>query len=235
MTNKVKPFFIRITDDMTPQMVQDAFDKCVDAGATADECIADTNRKHSYQDSYHENFNYFGVSDYNETYLTDDHCNYGECAQEITLDQLDEWLGLDGEHGWDGEGLPPVGVECEILDINGNDVIGSGTIYHVDANKFFVLSESLKNYPEESTINMFDGTINLYVMWVNNGDKRFRKPETPEQKAERERLEAAYDLYLTRLSVGENYLPYTYDEFLNEKMTRLGFLAIVDKTNYRKQ
>lgn len=72
-------------------------------------------------------------------------------------------------------------------------------------------------------------------MWVNDGDDRFRKPETPEQKAERERLEAAYDLYLTRLSISDEYTPYAYDEFLNEKNTKLGFLAIVDKTGYRKQ
>lgn len=62
-----------------------------------------------------------------------------------------------------------------------------------------------------------------------------KKPESPKQKVERERLEAAYDLYLARLSISEDYTPYTYDEFLSEKNTKLGFLVIVDKTGYRKE
>lgn len=56
--------------------------------------------------------------------------------------------------------------------------------------------------------------------------------ETEAERNERERLEAAYDLYLTRhLSMPA---PYRYDEFLKAENTLNGFLAIVDKTGYRK-
>lgn len=62
--------------------------------------------------------------------------------------------------------------------------------------------------------------------------KHLRKPETEAERDERERLEAAYDLYLTRhVSMPA---PYHYDEFLKNKRTLDGFLAIVDKTGYRK-
>lgn len=232
MTNKVKPFYIRITDDMTPQMVQDAFDKCVDAGAVAFEGIYGCSMRHSYSDAHGLCFVYFGVDFEGDTYLSKERLRYGKRAQEITLDQLDEWLGLSVEEDWNGERLPPVGAECDILDINGNEIIGNGTVYHVDGNKFFILSKSLKDYPEESTINMFDGTTNLYVLWVNDGDNRFRKPETPEQKAERERLEAAYDLYC--YAIEDNLIPVSIDEFKGSKLEH-PWLRVVDKTNYRKQ
>lgn len=147
MTNKVKPFYIRITDEMTPQMVQDAFDKCRKLG------VDDTELCSSLDFDYWE---YFGVCGRDGWYYSDYKDDFHGNAKEITLDQLDEWLGLEVEQEWDGEGLPPVGVECEILDVNGNEVIGNGVIYHVDGSRFFVLSELLKDYPEESTINMFD-------------------------------------------------------------------------------
>lgn len=169
MTNKVKPFYIEITDNMTPQMVQDAFDKCVDAGADAEECIADTNKKHNYQDAYHETFNYFGVSDYNETYLADDHCNYGELAQEITLDQLDKWLWLEVE--W------KAGDEC-VYKGNGAVVIGwhpSHPVVIIDSDEFGLESCSACE---------------------------LSKPETPEQKVERERLEAIDSMFI-ELNLGE--------------------------------
>lgn len=61
---------------------------------------------------------------------------------------------------------------------------------------------------------------------------KLSKPETEAERNERERLEAAYDLYLTRhVSMPA---PYHYDEFLKNERTLDGFLAIVDKTGYRK-
>ncbi|EKO3908203.1 hypothetical protein GTU35_001244 [Vibrio fluvialis] len=56
--------------------------------------------------------------------------------------------------------------------------------------------------------------------------------ETEAERNERERLEAAYDLYLTRhVSVEAKY---SYDMFVLTQSSRDGFLAIVDKTGYRK-
>lgn len=63
---------------------------------------------------------------------------------------------------------------------------------------------------------------------------RLKKPETPEQIAERERMEAAYDLY-THVQSVRGQLSCKFDWFSNSEMeeTRLRFLAIVDKTGYR--
>ncbi|MBL4278824.1 hypothetical protein H8F10_12955 [Vibrio fluvialis] len=73
----------------------------------------------------------------------------------------------------------------------------------------------------------YDGTV-AELFYVS----LLRKPETEAERNERERLEAAYDLYLTRhVSMPA---PYHYDEFLKNERTLDGFLAIVDKTGYRK-
>lgn len=56
------------------------------------------------------------------------------------------------------------------------------------------------------------------------------KPETPEQKAARERMEAAYDLYI---SCGIQSKNVSFDSF--KKETPNAWLDIVDKTGYRKQ
>lgn len=192
MTNKVKPFYIRITDDMTPQMVQDAFDKCVDAGASAFECVANTNRKHQYTDLHEQSFEYFGVDSENNTYTTVVSCAYGDKAQEITLDQLDEWLGIVGgspkQDEWDGEGLPPIGVECEFTPDNtwwGFNYIESfaGIVLHYEGEQFVFMLKHEK-YKLKSRM--------IIVSRTDKGE--FSKPETPEQKAERERLEAIHEM-----------------------------------------
>lgn len=90
MTNKVKPFYIRITDDMTPQMVQDAFDKChnLDVRASNNGDVENIVK-----------WKYFGVCGTDGTYLSRSSDCY-HSAQEITLEQLDEWLGLEVEQEW---------------------------------------------------------------------------------------------------------------------------------------
>lgn len=117
---------------------------------------------------------------------------------------------------WNGEGLPPVGaIFC--------------TEPHFDiqvmckySSKFVVVGEILP----------FDRYKGAEVVIENLDRRTFRKPETEEERNERERLEAAYDLYLTRhVSMPA---PYRYDEFLKNERTLDGFLAIVDKTCYRK-
>lgn len=205
MTNKVKPFYIRITDDMTPQMVQDAFDKCVDAGAVAKESITHTDKKHRYVRDYDMHFNYFGVDDDNITALYDIHENYGDDTQEITLDQLDEWLGLESKTEWDGEGLPPVGVECEWI---------GGGLNHGDWGLVVVRAyngdcawiEKLNNNSMHTVMN----------------PAHFRKPETPEQKAERELYEAIED--------GYNLAPDGLDIPINKYVAKLLY-----QQGYRKQ
>ena len=210
MTNKVKPFFIRITDDMTPQMVQDAFDKCVDAGVVANESIDDTKARYKYFIAYLPSFEYFGVNEDFETYLTNDWCNYGAKAQEITLDQLDEWLVFDVEQEWKN------GDECEYKDED--DEWSTGGRYVC--------------YDDFASHHVFYATnMTLY----HAASDQLRKPETQEQKAERERLEAAYDLYC-HAQQNKTLELDSFDVFIRDMdMRAQAWLAVVDKTNYRKQ
>ncbi len=117
---------------------------------------------------------------------------------------------------WNGEGLPPVGVECELSNC-GNSWV-----------KAMVL---------------FMGT-GLCVVDQGYGDQhyhlnsvKFRKPESPEEKEQRERLEAAYDLYCHVQST-QNQAAATFELFTKVQgimtLHRERYLAIVDKTNYRK-
>lgn len=62
--------------------------------------------------------------------------------------------------------------------------------------------------------------------------ERLKKPESPEDKAKRERLEAAYDLYCESL-IGEDEDTESFDEFKRFRNRMRQWLRIVDKTNYR--
>lgn len=61
-----------------------------------------------------------------------------------------------------------------------------------------------------------------------------RKPETPEQKAERERLEAAYDLYCNAQHAVDVIGYDSFGVFNSDKVQVKFWLSIVDKTGYRK-
>lgn len=213
MTNKVKPFYIRITDDMTAQMVQDAFDKCVDAGAVANESIDDTKTRHKYFIAYLPSFDYFGVNEDFETYLNNGRCNYGAKTQEITLDQLDEYLGIDGGSPKQVEWKN--GDECKYL----NSPVKH---YFIGANP---LLES------HCYIVSDDG----YVNYVNVGD--LSKPETPEQKAERERIENGKAIYDLMSSIEMNHdiagTPNTWAELRDERQSV--YIQLAESVGYRKQ
>ncbi len=109
-------------------------------------------------------------------------------------DELDEIAKECVSHytkDWDGEGLPPVGFECEFKELSAK------VICFTEWSKCKILAY---NKP-------FDGSPLQIVIRDDNGDAaiiyesecpKFRKPETPEQKAKRERLEAVramFDLY----------------------------------------
>ncbi|QZI90988.1 hypothetical protein MYOV024v1_p0063 [Vibrio phage PS34B.2] len=64
---------------------------------------------------------------------------------------------------------------------------------------------------------------------------RLKKPETPQQREDRERLEAAYDLYCeftNKGSVDATCMSF-YD--FGQGLAKIKWLAIVDKTKYRKE
>lgn len=154
MTNKAKPFYIRITDDMTPQMVQDAFDKCHRLGVRA-----------SNNDDIENLFDwgYFGVCAKDGTYFSDSYRGFYD-ATEITLDQIDEWLGLEVEKEWKN------GDECMI---RGEKLIYIGESIEADIHCVQELGSCLYRNAHISVIE---------------------KPETPEQKSEREKREEAEEM-----------------------------------------
>ena len=59
------------------------------------------------------------------------------------------------------------------------------------------------------------------------------KPKTPQQREDRERLEAAYDLYVTHEGYIDNPV-CSISIFSESNEPKNKWLAIVDKTNYRK-
>ncbi|AUR86930.1 hypothetical protein NVP1091O_27 [Vibrio phage 1.091.O._10N.286.52.B12] len=66
------------------------------------------------------------------------------------------------------------------------------------------------------------------IIDIKANKREFRKPETPEQKLEREELEAAYDLYCD--AVDKETL---FDSFCNFGPLKDIYLRIVRKTNYK--
>ena len=114
-------------------------------------------------------------------------------------------------------GLPPVGVECEVYGALGkHNEWQECKVFAVELGEAFVS----------------DGKI-----WASRpvGEFKFRKPESPEDKAKRERLEAAYDLYLAFWSASNSAITLgSFEDFShNDNSDLKHFLAIVDKANYR--
>lgn len=120
---------------------------------------------------------------------------------------------------WNGEGLPPVGAKCEFEYPKGN---WNGGYYHGKTSS---------------------GSVKMHILEYEGGRletlgglAKFRKPETPEQKKERELLEAAYNLYTTYQSaIGLSCINITdFNENSEWHMLCKGFVAIVRETGYRK-
>jgi hypothetical protein len=104
---------------------------------------------------------------------------------QLSIDEIDKFSGNE----WNGEGLPPVGVECDFFGVE-DTCNGKVEIYHIDDNKVMFLGR-IEGYPSESTINNFKEGRDLMAFYVREGDRAFRKPETPQQREEREREELA--------------------------------------------
>lgn len=84
--------------------------------------------------------------------------------------------------------------------------------------------------PKEFDCVLMDSSGNTVLSFINE----LSKPESPEQKAERERLEAAYDLWLTWCHGCDVDNSMSIDQFATLGLCP-GYLAIVDKTVYRKE
>ena len=118
-----------------------------------------------------------------------------------------------------GEGLPPVGALCKV----NRDPFVYRVMY---SSAFVVIVQNLDN--DNTTAHGMDIILDLY-----KGDYTFSKPETQQQREDRERLEAAYDLYVTHEGYIDNPV-CSISIFSESNEPKNKWLAIVDKTNYRK-
>jgi hypothetical protein len=150
---------------------------------------------------------------------------------QLSIDEIDKFSGNE----WNGEGLPPVGVECNFSGIN-KDYDCKVEIYHIDENKVMFLGLA-DGYPEKSTIRGFKNNLDLMVFYQRDGDCVFTPIESKKDREDRERLEAAYDLYLAFWSASKSSIILeSFKGFSGGGNSDLKhFLAIVDKTNYRKE
>ncbi|EOX1529985.1 hypothetical protein ACPD0J_001484 [Vibrio cholerae] len=83
--------------------------------------------------------------------------------------ETDKENDLTGQVDWDGTGLPPVGCRCVYLFNDEAEYSGFVAAYHKDAVWFSC-----------------DGGLYKTFIAINH---EFRKPETPQQREERERIE----------------------------------------------
>ncbi|AUR94088.1 hypothetical protein NVP1191O_29 [Vibrio phage 1.191.O._10N.286.52.B4] len=142
---------------------------------------------------------------------------------ETQPEHQEEVSAFSGEVEWKS------GDECVV--INDND-------------RYFVYDEHKKHLGSVGIIRSLFKTKNgteMAAVQAENGDcicwrvVMLSKPETPQQREDRERLEAAYELYCHKhKAVYPNLKMRTKHEFDNDSQIRDGYLAIVDKTNYRK-
>ncbi len=211
--NTVRPFYIKKTSDITRQQVQDALDKCVSLGAIASERYSEveTTIEYDYLITTTSEYLYFGVAanpkvEIAGTALHDYKEYFGPDAIEITLDQLDEHLGIKQETPWSGEVYPPVGTECEISNC--------GQAWEVVVIKFIGKDFCVVMYGDEEYCHPIS-------------DVKFRPLETSEQKKE---LEAAYDLYC---DFADGMTCKTFESFINNESTSKKWIRVVRKTNYR--
>ncbi|AUR86607.1 hypothetical protein NVP1087A_26 [Vibrio phage 1.087.A._10N.261.45.F9] len=143
---------------------------------------------------------------------------------ETQTEHQEEMSAFSGEVEWKN------GDECVVIN---------------DNNRYSVYDEHKKHLGTIGIIRSLFKTKNgteMAAVQAENGDcicwrvVMLSKPETPQQREDRERLEAAYDLY-THVQSVRGQLSCKFDWFSNSEMeeARLRFLAIVDKTNYRKE
>lgn len=145
---------------------------------------------------------------------------------QIPLSDLRKQLEVE----WDGKGLPPIGEVCEIYTYD-----SPVNVDLMSWHKVRILSIHDAGFGAEDIVTYTcDWEPNFHVDAHPARKLRFRKLETEAEKVERERLESAYELYMEgQYSVG--VIGYdSFDQFKLDKVQVKFWLAIVDKTNYRK-
>lgn len=173
-------------------------------------------------------------SRYFDFFISGSSVDTDSCEKEITPDQINalyaEKFGnhseLPNSSEWDGEGLPPVGVECELKYKHASNA-------NWRECKVFAYSSE---HGAVAAVWHLDSGI-WYHNTIETSDYEFRKPETPEQRKERERLEAAYDLFV-EWQRDDEFDPErlkSFEDFKRDSRTASDWLRVVEKTGYRKQ
>lgn len=155
--------------------------------------------------------------------LAREHDNETNQAYEMGIDntakQVESLANLpespDGSE-WNGEGLPPVGALVVMRYTHDSNAV---------THSIKVKYASLKHCIGETARGL--------EMHFNIGDYQYETTETPAEREERERLEAAYDLHCEYL-LGEDDEALSFNEFKSFKTKLRQWLRIVDKTGYRK-
>ncbi len=135
--------------------------------------------------------------------------------------ETDKNNDLTGQVDWDGAGLPPVGVMCEL--------------------KYKAASHAIWRKCKVFAYSNEDGFV--AAIWhldgetwrhntIETSEYDFRKLESQQQLEVRERIEAAYALYCESL-IGEDEETVSFDEFKEFKNRLRQWLRIVDKTCWR--
>ena len=136
---------------------------------------------------------------YNQSWITADYDSLDEIENLIALTPVKQ-------QEWNGEGYPPVGVECEISNCRNPWV--RCLVKFIGTDLCVVDHENFEQHYHLKSV-------------------KFRPLETSEQKKELEELEAAYDLFLTFYQ-GINV---SFEEFSASYDTE-DWIRIVRKTNY---
>lgn len=180
-----------------------------------------------------------GATHYANETDTDCFIWYREDTNEVMVNGyvINEWEGAGKDENltdlkpipqtkevdWNGEGLPPVGekVMCSYTDTDCDgwcDMHGPSDVIAYHGDYVWIAHHGKFNRVHELC------------------NVEFEKPETPEQRKEREELKAAYDLYscISKESLCRARTA-TFEEFNKGMMTscREEYLAIVRKTGYR--
>lgn len=170
-------------------------------------------------------FSTIGLVDYGDDWVVQHSIRIGarDGIRKLTLSDL-TGIAEKGNTEW-VNGLPPVGVECEIKHKRADSSWAKPDFYKVKimayGNELFIIhKEQTCNDCHESV-----GEIKDYL---------FRPIETPEQKAAREELESAYELYK---KCNEIESPSCHCRNLDEfkvMNVRKTWINIVRETGYQK-
>lgn len=127
---------------------------------------------------------------------------------------------------WNGEGLPPIGAKAvfSYADFELPSWLEIGQKVEIIAHQF--------NNSIPVAVFRVETTFGMEVSFA--GAESFSKPELPEDKLKRDRLESAYELYCIMCDI-EGYAKFDLTDFSKTKKDSAVWLAIVDKTKYRKE